>query len=253
MTTQNDNLIIMLKGLGFSHNSAVVYLACLELGSSSIWEISKKSGIKRPTCYVILEELAWKGFASSSNDGKRVEYTVLSPKRLAQVEEKRHSSFISSISELQSIASQSREKPKITTFEGKEGINRVFELILEIPKNSVTYVIGDNLFTERYPDIREQFVLNRVKRNITSKAIFPNTPENQPLLARKDDNRKLLLLDIDKFKPNTQTNIFGDTVAYIVHGESEPFATVIQSAALAEDERQKFELIWQSANNSTSS
>jgi hypothetical protein len=67
------------------------------------------------------------------------------------------------------------------------------------------------------------------------------------LTARGNENRNLRFLPLDKFNPKTQVNIFGNTVAYIAHGEQEPFATVIESASLAHDEKQKFELLWQMA------
>lgn len=253
MTTQNTKLTSVLESLGLSKNSAIVYLACLELGPSSIWQISKKSGIKRPTCYVILEELAWKGFASSSNNGKRVEYSVISPKRLAQVEDRRHNSFLDSVSELKAIASKSKEKPSITTYEGIEGIKHAYNLMLEMTKNSEALVIGANIATENnvFADFLTNYhIPNRIKKAINIRAIFPDTPNAREFKFRdKLENRKTKLIELKKYNPQTQTCIFDDTVVYFVRGESEPFATVIESAALAEDERQKFELIWRMTEN----
>ncbi|MEI6499259.1 MAG: helix-turn-helix domain-containing protein [bacterium] len=250
MTTQIDNLITILKGLGLSENAARVFLACLGAGESTIWEIAKKSGVKRPTCYVILEELTWKGFAASNNDGKRITYSVISPKQLAQREEIRHNKLLNSISEFQSIASKSKEKPTIRTFEGKEGIGQIFNMILETPKGSTSYVIGSNLLEGQYSEILEEFVKNKKKKGINSKNLFRDTPEDRAVMSgRKNENREIKYLPSEMFNPRTQTNIFGDTVAYIVHGEKEPFATVIESSALAEDEKERFELLWRIASN----
>lgn len=247
MTTQNNNLIDSLRSLSLSENAAKIYLANLELGPSSIWEISKKSGIKRPTCYVILEELSWKGIASNSNNGKRIEYSVISPKQLAQREESRHNKIINSISELQAIASKSPLKPKIRTFEGDEGIKQTYDLILEMPKNSDTYVLGINLFDSHLDDMISEFVQKRVKKSIKTIAIFPDTPENRLRSIRKKDLREVRFLPLDIYNPKSQVNIFGDSVAYVAHMEKEPFATVIESQTIASDEIQRFKMLWKIA------
>ncbi|MFA7254269.1 MAG: helix-turn-helix domain-containing protein [Patescibacteria group bacterium] len=242
MTTQ---LLDILKDLSLHENAAKIYLACLELGPSSIWDIAKKSGIKRPTCYVILEELAWKGLASSENDGRRTKYSVVSPKQLALMEERRHSRFLNGVSELQSIASKSKNKPVIRTFEGKEGIAQVYNLILALPKGTPTYAIGSNLLSGKFSNVLTEFVESRKKKGIPSQVLFPDTPADRALMVdRKNEQREMRFLPANKFDPRTSTNIFGDTVAYIVHGEDEPFATVIESASLAEDEKQRFLLLW---------
>jgi len=238
-------LLTILTDLGLHENAAKVYLSCLELGPSSIWDIAKKSEIKRPTCYVILEEMAWKGLATSENDGRRTKYSVISPKQLALIEERRYSRLLRSISEFQSIASKSNEKPVIRTFVGKDGIAQVYNLILMLPKGTPNYVIGSNLLGGEYNDILREFIEERKRKDMPSQVIFPDTPEDRVLMSdRKNESREIRFLPSNKFTPQSQTNIFGDTVAYIVHGNDEPFATVIESAALAEDEKQRFLLLW---------
>ena len=51
-----------LKNLGLNDKEANIYLALLQLGKSTATKIAKKSGLKRPTTYVIIEQLIDKGF-----------------------------------------------------------------------------------------------------------------------------------------------------------------------------------------------
>ncbi|MEK7106984.1 MAG: helix-turn-helix domain-containing protein, partial [Patescibacteria group bacterium] len=60
-----------LSQLGLSGQESAVYLAALELGFSSISDIAKKAGIKRPTTYYIVDELIKKNLVSRAPKGKR--------------------------------------------------------------------------------------------------------------------------------------------------------------------------------------
>jgi sugar-specific transcriptional regulator TrmB len=246
MTTINNNLIDLLATVGLHENAARVYIAALELGPSSIWEIAKKSGVKRPTCYVILEELAIKGFASSNNDGKRVNYSVIRPKQLLLHEERLHSRFKEAGSQLMAIASLSKEKPKIRTYEGAEGIRKVYAMAADEPRGTDFYILGANMLETEYVEVITEEIIRRNKKGILTRGIFPDNQVNREMrLERspieKHNNR---FIPEAKFSPKTQILIFGNTVAYLAHTESEPFATVIESAALAHDEKERFELLW---------
>lgn len=252
MTTQsNDNLIAALRGIGFSKNEATVYLAVLELGPSSIWEISKKSGIKRPTCYVLLEELSIKGFAGSANDGKKIIYSVISPKQLIRVGENRYDKLISATNQLEALASKSSEKPRIRIYEGWEGIKQIYNQALEQPKGSDFLLSGTNMVGTALKDFfLNYFIPHRVQRGLITRSIFPNIESNRTYVKQYNleaERHKTRFLLPGKFKPQTQEVIFGNTVAFNAYSEKQPFATVIESAVLAFDERQKFDLLWEIA------
>ena len=52
---------IQLQDAGLSETEAKIYLAALELGQTSVSRIARKSGIKRTTIYLSLENLMEKG------------------------------------------------------------------------------------------------------------------------------------------------------------------------------------------------
>ena len=53
-----------LKNLGLSEKEAIIYLASLELGPSTIQEISKKAQIKRSSTYDMIRFLMERGLMS---------------------------------------------------------------------------------------------------------------------------------------------------------------------------------------------
>lgn len=248
MTTLNEELLANLRGIGFSKNEAAVYLACLELGPAAIWNIAKTSGLKRPTCYVLLEELVLKGYASSINDGKRTIYSVSSPKQLLRAVERRHERFSSSINQLEGIASKSPQKPIVRLFEGLAGVMESYNLSLEQPKGSEILIYGTAQIRLTYSDFINEYLKKRVAKGISARALLPdNELSREVLLHDEAEMRQCRFLPQDKFDPVTEINIFGDVINYIAHSEREPFATMIESPSLAKLEKQRFELLWELA------
>jgi len=252
MTTKNDEILRALEGMGLSENQAAVYLANLELGASSIWDISKKSGVKRPTCYVLLEELMWRGLASSTNDGKRVLYTVASTKQLMQYEERRHKRALQVAAELEAIASKSTEKPNIRQYSGVEGVKEACNLALLQPRGTEVLIYGSLAMETEYDEFLEEFAIARGKLNMPARLLYPDTAECRAFLerdlAKRNITTKFLPQDKYEFKTHEMI-IFGDTLAYLAHSEKEPFATVIESSTLANGEKQLFEMLWEFAKD----
>lgn len=249
MTTHDSDLLTSLQGIGFSKNEALVYLATLELGPSTVWDISKKSGIKRPTCYVLLEELAFKGHATSVNDGKRTIYSVSSPKQLLRAVERRHDRFTSTINQLEGIASKSPQKPTVRLFEGVAGVTESYNLSLEQPRGSEILIYGTAQIRITYSDFINDYLKKRVEKGISARALLPdNELSREVLLHDKVEMRQCRFLPQDKFDPNTEINVYGDVIHYIAHSEKEPFATMIENPSLAKLEKQRFDLLWGLAN-----
>lgn len=250
MTTTNNDILSSLEGVGMHENEAQVYLAGLELGPSSIWDIAQKSGIKRPTCYVMMDNLMFKGYASSTFDGKRNIYTVASPKRLLSSLNRRQEKLRETITQLEGLASQSSLKPNIRLYEGKAGVMEVYNLTLNLAKDEEILIYGSVLVAISYQEFIDEYLKNRVKKKIKVKAILPDTVENRKILARDEKElRQTRFISSEDFKQKTEVNIFGDSIAYIAHSEKEPFATVIENSTLAEEEKDRFNLLWQIAKD----
>lgn len=250
MTTLNKEVSTILQTTGFSENEASIYLNLLEFGQSSIWDISKRTKIKRPTCYIILNELLIKGFANSYYDGKRMIFSVVTPKQLNHSINFRFKKFQKILPQLEGIASKSVNKPGVQLYEGREGIIEVYNLSLDQQNSSEILIYGTSQVETGYKDFIDEYIKNRVAKKITARVILADTPDNRKTSQRdKRALRKTRFLDPNKFQQSTEINIFQDMIAYIAHSEKEPFATVIESSTLAEEERSRFNLLWDIAKN----
>lgn len=251
MTTEmNHNLIEDLKLVGLEEKEAAIYLACLELGPSSVWDIARKSAIKRPTCYVLLDNLTAKGIAQKVMDQKKTIYSVQSPKELLNTFERRKALFAEKISQFQALASKSLEKPKIRLYEGVEGVEQAYELTLDQPEKSEILIYGTAAVLTKYGKFLEKYLARRANRGIRARVILSDSPDNRAVTERdKDELRETRFLPADKFDQQTEVNILPDAIIYIAHSETEPFATVIESSRLAKEEKNRFDLLWELAGD----
>lgn len=244
MTTVSTQFTPILMSLGLTANEAAVYLAALELGPSSIWDIAQKSGVKRTSCYVILDGLVAQGLASKTEATKHTVYSVVAPKHLIAQSEARHRALLNSVAELEGLASKSPNKPTVRLFEGEEGVKQVYSQTIA-PGVEEILIYATPLVLERYGRFLKDYVIKRAEQGVKARAILPDTPESRAVAKRdKAESRTSRFLLEAQFNPRTEVNIFGDSIAYIAHSETAPFATLVESAALAKDEKERFELLW---------
>lgn len=172
MTTQNTELVTTLSLLGLPENEAKVYLAALEIGTGSVWDIAKASGVKRPTCYVILEKLSAQAIAYRTSDVKRVLYSVVSPKELISTFAQRAKTAEQKLPLFEGIASKAAYKPTIRLYEGAEGVKRVYDMSMH-EKGGEVLIYGTGKVVEALPGYFEQYTTVRVKNNRLLRIIFP--------------------------------------------------------------------------------
>jgi len=248
MTTENthQNLINMLISIGLREEEAKVYLAVLELGPSSVWDISIKSGIKRPTCYVILDALTNRGITEKSRDRKKTIYSANDPTQIAREFDRKKKDFEQNLSQFEALSSKATEKPQIRIYEGEEGIKRAYDISLNQAKGTEMLICSNEKVLASYPEYFERYLKRRVKLGIKVKLLLADTPENRVHLEKdKKELRETRFLPKDKFDPRGEMEIYNDKIINIAYSESNPFATVIESKAMAFDEKQRFMLLWE--------
>lgn len=122
-----NHLIEPLKNLGLSEKEVLVYLALLQLGSATPYQIANKSGIKRPTAYVIAEDLVKKGLIVHVPGEEKKNYIAKSPETFIEEHEERLLAAKKILPELRSYQKGEIEKPSIMYFEGMEGMRQAYK------------------------------------------------------------------------------------------------------------------------------
>ena len=132
-------LINTLKKLNLNEKEAKVYLAILEIGRGSVQSISRRADIKRPTTYIILEDLRSKGLVSLIKGAEKVIYTAESPEKILEEQTKKEKIIKENLPELLAIFNTKKEKPRVRFYEGEE---RIIDLYNEIFKSKKVDIFG---------------------------------------------------------------------------------------------------------------
>lgn len=123
-----EHLIGPLKNLGLSEKEAKIYLALLQLGPSTPYQIAKKAELKRPTAYVIAEELVEKGLIVHVPGENPRKYIARTPDSFFEEAEGKLAKAKSALPELRSLQKGGTlEKPSIMYYEGPEGVRQAYE------------------------------------------------------------------------------------------------------------------------------
>src|SRR5438105_2749719 len=122
---------------GLTPKQAAVYEACLDAGPSRIPEIAQSAGVKRTTAYGIVEELLGLGLLTSSYKGKRKVYAAQDPSALVSMLEEKKKRVADIMPQLSELFITRHARPKITFVEGREGVKKIYDDILECTSKEV--------------------------------------------------------------------------------------------------------------------
>src|SRR3989338_3230784 len=182
----NENLELTktLEYIGFSEKEVLVYLALLELGKGTVTQISRKAGINRPTGYHVLASLEVKELVKVSGKEPKQEYIAESPDQIEKLLSKKIEKDQSCIKEAKKIIPELKSmhnvanRPKILFYEGKEGLEKVYEDTLTSHEPIRAYASVENMH-EGLPGYFPEYYKRRAGKGIAIRAIIPNTKEGR--------------------------------------------------------------------------
>jgi len=234
----------VLTDFGLNEREISVYLAALELGESTVLPISQKAGLKRTYCYDILSDLMDKQLVSYFDKNNRRRYTATDPASLQEVLKTRLHHLQEVLPELRSIYNRSPIKPKISYFEGKEGLISVYEQTNNTKE--LLAIASPSHIEEHLADYFADHTARLLKRKIKVRELI-TTEETAP--AYLEQYKKPL--QEARFLPKeinltTDMMIFDNKLAMISY-EGNLHAVVIESSSIVDTQRALFELLWTQA------
>lgn len=223
---------------------AQVYVAALELGEATMQALARKSGVNRSTIYTFIDELKGRGFIQETRKHKRNIYSGVHPERLVDLQKNRVRELEQILPELLAINNKSDKKPRVTFYEGFDGVEEAYKDQLRTKKEILSYEDLEGLMSELPKRISEWFPQERAHRDILIKTISRDVP-----IAREFTKRNRGLLRETKFfnaPPfKTDINIYGDKVSLIDVQSEKPFAVIIENKNLAETMRTVWKQLWE--------
>lgn len=247
---KNEDVLILSK-TGLSEKQAKVYLSLLALGEANMTRLAEYSKLKRPTAYIVVEELLVLGFISEIKKGKTKSYSAVHPKRIGEILNFRKSQFDELLPSLIANFGSQKSKPKIQMFEGMDGLmhayKEAFEL-LALQKEGL-WIGNIELLIEKHPKVLKQYdaMLAKLKKYKIREIVFggQKTKTWVARMNRKGKSHRVKFWDISGEHPATDELLIGDKT--IIFSLKDEISTVIiDSEEIAKSNKIKFEALWES-------
>ncbi len=235
-----------LRALGFTKKEAALYLSALESDSAPASVIAENAGLNRVSAYGILEKMVEKGWIQSIRKAETKHYSALSPEILLEEYKDRLSNLEKSIPLLKSLLQPHELRPNVRFFEGIEGLKKVYRETLTSSTEICNYANSRNI-RDHWPNYDQEYVLERTKKEIFLRGLAPADEYGKKVI--NEDNqcfREIRLLPSEHFQVENEIKIY-DNTTMIASFEPHPFGILIESAPVAETQRQIFEIAWKFA------
>jgi len=243
---------VILKNFGLSEKEIAVYLSLIELGPSSVRDISAKSKVNRGTSYDILKSLINLGIVTYYNKEAK-QYFIAEPpeKLLSAIDQKKENldevrgNIEQSLPLIKTLFEKQGGKPSVKLYEGTKGIRQILEDVLQSAEKEY-YLYSSSTAEDRkniYSDMPD-FSKKRIAKKINVKII--SLGQGGELAGL--DERKQMPVNTNEIK-STHEIIYAGKVAHISLDDKEnPVGIVIQNQAIYETQKVLFEFNWNKLN-----
>ena len=237
----------MLEVFNLTGNETRVYLTLLQLGPSPVLVIARESKLKRPTVYLILDELLKKGVVALVPQEKKKLFIALSPERIAETLERKTEEFKKILPELLAQWNTKTAKPVVRLFESKEGMLNVYREVVKDPRiQEVIAFLSLEAIPAEFDENYEIFIKLFKEKHVQGRELISFSSPRHPYLEKI---KRLPNYQARMTPPDTRfssdTFMYGNRVA--IFSFQKHFALIIESEDIAASFRSLFELAWQGA------
>jgi sugar-specific transcriptional regulator TrmB len=241
-------IVSILSQLGFSESETHAYLATLELGIAPVSVIARRAKLKRPTTLEIMKKLSLKGVAEFYMKKNMRMYSVLPPKQFLEKYRGIMEQLEQAVPAMMAVSYSITQKPRISLYEGKEDLKRLYLGVLESKTEVLNYFLPEKVFeyfTEEW--VQKHFLAERLRRKVAVRGISPDSQFMRDFLKRTPKIvRENKIIDGKALHFTNEIYLYDDD-KMVIFSFDEDFALLIQSRDVVKTQKVIFELAWQSA------
>lgn len=236
----------ILLGLGLEEKETRIYLAALTLAEASVLEISRKSGVKRPTAYLVLRTLEEKGFISRVIRGKKTFFSPQHPRKLVTEAELRLKEVEEVVPQLESLFHKGAGKPRVLIYEGKEELDRAYDEWFVV-KGELAYMGTLKLSVEAFPRTYQKLQYVILSPEFRIRELIDESEEARAYVKNvRGPHREVRLIPQEFLPFEVDIGIFGNRTL-ITSVRKEYFTIGIEGDEMARAFRTIFEVMWRTA------
>jgi len=258
----NQKLLEAIRGAGLSEKGTAVYLSLLELGGAFPSQIAKHAKLQRSTVYEVLSDLSIKGLVSEVEKRGKYFYSIENPKRLLHFGERivthaqeQQEKLLGILPDLEGLYAGIADKPKISYFEGVDGVMEIYEDHLATRKYEMVGFVNVSELMRFLPEKKYRaYVQEKERLGITTRGIIPNTPEDREYEktvykgVKKSTLPQIRSVSKEAFPWKGDITIYGTNKVSIVSFSGQNLVgMILESDTIHQMMRMIFELAWNGA------
>lgn len=252
----NEKFAQLLKNLDLSPTQIKIYLANLDLGLATVFDLSKYTKINRPQIYLDTAIMVEKGFLELAAK-RRKKFLALSPFKILKFTEEKQNKlkelelFIPQIGKFyEDKRLMNDNKFDIRIYEGLDNINKAYDFEVEESKNSrIDFLIGDmEKLVKAMPAGYSKKWLKQCKENkLVGRLLTDKDLGIFNELKRDFAEGGIEVRGVDNFLLDGHFEVWQDYVLIVSLGKV-PKAVIIKNDILANTFKAIFEKLWKQAN-----
>ncbi|MBI4162779.1 MAG: hypothetical protein HY513_03780 [Candidatus Aenigmarchaeota archaeon] len=241
-----------LQNIGLTKSESKVYLALLDLGSSTSGPVIDKSGVASSKIYEILERLVQKGLVSFVIKGKTKYFEAASPERIMDYLEKKEIEVQDQKKEVQKILPRLLIKKQLggheseaKIYKGFKGVETAFYSALELMEKDETYYsFGTPSRPEKANKLLLKFEKIRAEKGVKIKMLLNENARDDAQIANVKLLGEVKYMPVGVITP-AAINVFKDrTLIFPLETEKEPIVIEINNKDVAESFKAQFDILW---------
>ena len=251
---EKTNITHLRKALDLSSYEAKLYIAGLEIGSGTLSDYARATGIPRTAVYPPLQALLSKGLMSTTPIGKRIQYQSIAPEHLRRFIDEKRAALENVIDGLTSGIHSGDETLSVRYFRGVGGIQTAGELFLTEAKTTLwkTFEEPEVVLEKSGQAILATFNQKRIAKKIHVHTVIPGNQHSFWIAERLSKNaeelREVVLIAKEQYPIEASLAIAGN-IALLFSMKQVPFALLIKNKPMVRTFETMHDLIWERYRN----
>ena len=238
-----------LQTIGLNDKETQVYIALLQLGQTSAYGVATKSGLKKPTTYVVLEELMKKGLVRKIPRKRKALYVAKSPEEVFALAEERLETAKKALPELLALKTGEQKKIRALYFEGIHGVIQTSQYGLKEVKGKEIvgfYAYNSKKIPKELVEYFNEYNIKLKKWGISPRVVAPDHPSlNVFRQTDKEYGREVRTIPFEEYSSEASIEVVGNMVRIMDLVNLQ--GMVVDNSVVAKAMKEVFEMVWSKA------
>jgi sugar-specific transcriptional regulator TrmB len=188
--------------------------------------------------------LVRKGYVVTEEIGKKTFFIAKNPEYVLALLQKKADLFKTAMPELLAIFNKPDNKPKVSFYQGKEDVQKMYEDTLKEGKTLLNLTSLINLYKYLDREWVDDYIRRRVEAGIETRIIAIDSKESREWEENADKHlREIKLIPNKDYNFSADMHIYGNKIIVTTYKEN-LFGLIIEDENIASLQRMAFEMMW---------